>query len=100
MHNAVVVQHPKLIAALRAVLPAGALLVEPEDTQPWECDGLTLIRQRPMAVVLPDTEEQVVQVLQLCHAHGVPVVPRGAGEFLDFEVGWEDGGGGGGENKP
>jgi glycolate oxidase len=82
MHNAVVVQHPELIAALRAVLPAGALLVEPEDTQPWECDGLTLIRQRPMAVVLPDTEEQVVQVLQLCHAHGVPVVPRGAGTGL------------------
>jgi glycolate oxidase len=82
MHNAVVVQHPELIAALRAVLPASALLVEPEDTQPWECDGLTLIRQRPMAVVLPDTEEQVVQVLQLCHAHGVPVVPRGAGTGL------------------
>jgi len=35
-----------------------------------------------MAVVLPDTEEQVVQVLQLCHAHGVPVVPRGAGTGL------------------
>ena len=82
MHNTVVVQHPELIAALRAVLPTGALLVEPEDTQPWECDGLTLIRQRPMAVVLPDTEEQVVQVLQLCHAHGVPVVPRGAGTGL------------------
>ena len=82
MVNAPVQQQPALIAALRAVLPADALLVEPEDTQPFECDGLTLIRQRPMAVALPQTEAQVVQVLQLCHAHGVPVVPRGAGTGL------------------
>ena len=75
-------QRQGLLAALRALLPAGALLVDAEDTQPYECDGLTLIRQRPMAVALPDTEEQVQQILRLCHAQGVPVVPRGAGTGL------------------
>ena len=41
-----------------------------------------LYRQLPMIVVLPETEVEVAQVLQLCHARGVPVVPRGAGTGL------------------
>jgi glycolate oxidase len=41
-----------------------------------------LHRQLPMIVVLPETELEVAQVLQLCHARGVPVVPRGAGTGL------------------
>ena len=77
-----VVQHPQLIAALQQLLPPQALLVDAEDTQPYECDGLTLIRQRPMAVVLPSDEGQLVAVLQLCHRYQVPVVPRGAGTGL------------------
>ncbi|TAK80212.1 MAG: FAD-binding protein [Betaproteobacteria bacterium] len=35
-----------------------------------------------MVVALPETEEQVRQVLQTCAAMGVPVVPRGAGTGL------------------
>ena len=70
------------LAALRRVLPAHALLSQPEDTVPYECDGLTAYRQRPMAVALPETYEQVQAVLQTCHALGVPVVARGAGTGL------------------
>ena len=77
-----VAHHPELLAALRQLLPARSLLVEAEDTHPYECDGLTLIRQRPMAVVLPADEAQLVAVLQLCHRLSVPVVPRGAGTGL------------------
>lgn len=70
------------LAALRRVLPAHALLSQPEDTTPYECDGLTAYRQRPMAVALPETYEQVQAVLKTCHALGVPVVARGAGTGL------------------
>jgi glycolate oxidase len=35
-----------------------------------------------MIVVLPETELEVAQVLRLCHARGVPVIPRGAGTGL------------------
>ena len=70
------------IAALRRVLPAHALLSQSEDTIPYECDGLTAYRQRPMAVALPETYEQVQAVLKTCHALGVPVVARGAGTGL------------------
>jgi glycolate oxidase len=68
--------------ALRAFLPARAVLFEEEDTRPYECDGLTAYRQLPMVVALPETEEQVRRILQLCASMRVPVVPRGAGTGL------------------
>jgi glycolate oxidase len=68
--------------ALQAVLPAHALLWHTEDTTPYECDGLTAYRQRPLAVALPETEDQVAAVLRACHALDVPVVARGAGTGL------------------
>jgi glycolate oxidase len=70
------------VNALRAFLPARAVLHEEEDTRPYECDGLTAYRQLPMVVALPETEAQVQQVLRACSALGVPVVPRGAGTGL------------------
>jgi glycolate oxidase len=68
--------------ALRAFLPERSVLYEEEDTRPYECDGLTAYRQLPMVVALPETEEQVRRILQLCASLGVPVVPRGAGTGL------------------
>ncbi|TAN54274.1 MAG: FAD-binding protein [Betaproteobacteria bacterium] len=68
--------------ALRAFLPAHAVLWQEEDTRPYECDGLTAYRHVPMVVALPETEAQVQRVLQTCHAMAVPVVPRGAGTGL------------------
>ena len=72
----------QVIPALQAVLPTHALLWNSEDTTPYECDGLTAYRQRPMAVALPETYAQVQGVLQACHALEVPVVARGAGTGL------------------
>jgi glycolate oxidase len=71
-----------IVQALHQVLPAHALLYQTEDTTPYECDGLTAYRQRPLVVVLPEDEAQVRAVLQTCHALRVPVVARGAGTGL------------------
>ena len=72
----------QVVAALRPLLPAHALLFRQEDTTPYECDGLTAYRQTPLAVALPETEDQVAAVLRTCHDLGVPVVARGAGTGL------------------
>ena len=72
----------QIVAALQAALPAHALLWRDEDTTPYECDGLTAYRQRPLVVALPETEAQVAAVLKACHAVGAPVVARGAGTGL------------------
>jgi glycolate oxidase len=71
-----------VVATLRALLPPHALLWRTEDTTPYECDGLTAYRERPLAVALPETEEQVAAILAACHRLGVPVVARGAGTGL------------------
>jgi glycolate oxidase len=72
----------EVVAALQALLPAHALLWHSEDTVPYECDGLTAYRERPLVVALPETEAQVAAVLRTCHALQVPVVARGAGTGL------------------
>ena len=72
----------QVVQALLKVLPAHAVLYTTEDTVPYECDGLTAYRARPMCVALPETYAQVQGVLQACHALHVPVVARGAGTGL------------------
>ena len=71
-----------LVRALSRVLPPRGLLWKPEDTAPYECDGLTAFRSLPLAVALPESEEQAQRVLRICYDLGVPVVPRGAGTGL------------------
>jgi FAD/FMN-containing dehydrogenase len=39
-------------------------------------------RQKPLAVVLPQSVEQIKQVLKICKTHNTPVVTRGAGTGL------------------
>jgi len=72
----------QVVQALSAALPGHALLWHREDTTPYECDGLTAYRERPLVVALPETYAQVQAVLQACHALDVPVVARGAGTGL------------------
>ena len=71
-----------VVHQLRQFLPEHALLWQSEDTTPYECDGLTAYRQRPLVVALPETYEQVQAVLRICHEMQVPVVARGAGTGL------------------
>jgi len=69
-------------AQLAAILPPSSLLLTAEETKPYECDGLTLYRAQPAAVVLPENEAQVVAILKACHVARIPVVARGAGTSL------------------
>ncbi len=71
-----------VVKALSAHLPAHALLWHLEDTVPYECDGLSAYRERPLLVALPENEVQVAAVLRVCHQLKVPVVARGAGTGL------------------
>ena len=71
-----------VVKALSVHLPAHALIWHKEDTTPFECDGLTAYRQRPMVVALPETYTQVQAVLKVCSQLNVPVVARGAGTGL------------------
>ena len=58
------------------------VLFENEEITPYETDGLTAYKQKPIAVVLPETTEEVSEVLKYCFENNVKVVPRGAGTGL------------------
>ena len=73
---------PALLSALEDILPPSSIVATAEATRAYECDGLTLFREQPLAVLLPEDEAQVVGILRLCHAARLPVVARGAGTGL------------------
>lgn len=71
-----------LIARLSGVVNTDSLIVEQEALKPYECDGLSGYRVMPKVAVIPQTTEQVRQILRICHELDVPVVARGAGTSL------------------
>jgi glycolate oxidase len=79
---AILSRKAELVARLRAVLPADAVIEDEVETRAYECDALTAYRCPPLAAVLPSTTEEVSAVLRICHDMGVPVVPRGSGTSL------------------
>jgi glycolate oxidase len=80
--TAILGRRERIVAALRAIVPGEGVIAAERELRPYECDGLTAYRQLPMVVVLPETTEQVAQVLRYCHGEGIKVVPRGAGTSL------------------
>ena len=72
----------EVISRLRRALPEACVLFDPEDTRPYECDGLSAYRELPGVVALAENEEQVRHALRACFDLGVPVVARGAGTGL------------------
>ncbi len=72
----------ELVRRLAEVLAPGSLLHELEDLKPYECDGLSAHCAVPLAVALPENEQQVQQVMRICFEARVPVVARGAGTGL------------------
>ncbi|MDB5371126.1 MAG: FAD-binding oxidoreductase [Roseomonas sp.] len=84
--RAVLARRDEILAALRLIIPPGArgegVIGDPIRLKPYETDGLSAYRQPPLAVVLPETTEQVAAVLRYCHENTIRVVPRGAGTSL------------------
>lgn len=71
-----------LLAALAALFPPDRLLTRPAEVTPYESDGLTTYRVRPAAVVLAETQQEVVETVRLCYRFQVPFVARGSGTSL------------------
>jgi glycolate oxidase len=72
----------ELAKLLREFMPADSVLTETESQRPFECDGLAIYTEMPLVVALPETVEQVQQIMKVCHQHHFPVVARGAGTGL------------------
>ena len=78
----IMARRAEIVAALAQLVPPTGLIHEALRLKPYETDGLPAYRQTPLAVVLPETTEQVAAVLKYCSQTGIRVIPRGAGTSL------------------
>jgi glycolate oxidase len=74
---------PALLRAVGARLPGLRLLIDPIDRESYRRDETAYLPTGlPLAVALPETTEQVAELVRLCGEFDVPIVPRGAGTGL------------------
>ncbi len=71
-----------VLEALLAITGQSGVLWHPDELVVYECDGFTIPRARPLAVVFPQTTQQVADVAKLLAAHGIAILPRGSGTGL------------------
>ena len=71
-----------VLAELRDAVDADGLIIERNQLQTYECDGLAVLRSLPAAVVLPRSTGQLEAIVRICARHGIPFVGRGAGTGL------------------
>ena len=72
----------ELIERLQTIVGRENCLARSGELFAYECDGLTLEPRRPLAVVLPETTEEVAKVVLACREFDIHFVPRGAGTGL------------------
>ena len=70
------------LTALALVYPPERLLEKAAQLIPYESDALTAYHSRPAAVVIPETQDEVIQTVRLCERYQVPFVARGSGTSL------------------
>jgi glycolate oxidase len=70
------------LTALAKNYPASRLLTKLAQLIPYESDALTAYQVRPLAVVIPETQEEVIETVRLCNQYQVPFVARGSGTSL------------------
>ena len=67
---------------LRAIFPPSRMLTGAPQLSAYESDALTAFHSRPAAIVIPETQEEVIAAVRTCHGAGMPFVARGSGTSL------------------
>ncbi len=70
------------LRALEGVVPGRRLATSKGDLATFASDGLTAYAETPGAVLLANTEQEVVEAVRICHRFRVPFVARGSGTSL------------------
>jgi glycolate oxidase len=70
------------LAALSQIYPSERLLTQKAQLAVYQSDALTSFQVRPLAVVLAESQFEVIQTIRACHKFEVPFVARGSGTSL------------------
>ena len=69
-------------ALFSGCLPKNNIFTSTETLRPYECDGYTAYKTLPLAVLLPESTQQVIDIINVCQRESLPIVTRGAGTGL------------------
>ena len=72
----------QFLAKLNQIYPSSRLLTHDAGLVPYESDGLTAFREKPIAVVLPESADEIIQTVRCCFESNIPFVARGSGTSL------------------
>jgi len=72
----------KLLAELEKLYSSTRLFTRKSQLVAYESDGLTAFRAEPLAVVVPESQEEVIKTVRLCYQAKTPFLARGSGTSL------------------
>ncbi len=70
------------LATLAKIFPPERLLTAAAEVTAFQSDGLTAFAAKPRAVVIPETQQEIIDAVRWCAEHQVPFVTRGSGTSL------------------
>ena len=70
------------LSGLAEIFPDDRMVRDAASRAAFESDGLTAFRAKPLAVVIPENESEVIEAVRWCDQHRVPFVARGSGTSL------------------
>ncbi len=65
-----------------AIVFGQRLMCDAASLATFESDGVTALSGQPLAVVIPESEDEVVTIVRWCNEHGIPFTARGSGTSL------------------
>ena len=72
----------EIVKDLRKIVKFENVLDHADQTRPFETDGLSAYKQKPLIVIFPENTNEVSKILAYCNKQRIKVVPRGAGTGL------------------
>jgi len=71
-----------IVKDLKKIVNPEYVLDHKDELRPFETDGLSAYKQKPMIVIFPENTDEVSKILSYCNSEKIKVVPRGAGTGL------------------
>jgi glycolate oxidase len=71
-----------IVRDLKKIINPENVLDHQDQIRPFETDGLSAYKQKPLIVVFPENTNEVSKILEYCNKEKIKVVPRGAGTGL------------------
>tara|TARA_B100000965_G_scaffold295230_1_gene253273 strand:- start:3141 stop:4637 length:1497 start_codon:yes stop_codon:yes gene_type:complete len=82
VEKSIVSMKDTIVSDLKKFINSKNILSHKDELRPYETDALSAYKQEPLLVVLPETVEEVSEILKYCNEKKIKVVPRGAGTGL------------------